>query len=173
MNWKELYMQASVLLGSKNPSNHIAAANILHRIVYAKSDGTNECNFWKGYASIDLANIFLAGIESVDYYDEEDDKIYADCYIEADLLKAYDLYRRALMYGNHDGIVVIAEIYYMLGDYTNAAKMYASVIKFDYKGAENAKKILDEWLRKGKIKKIPEVTMEPSWDPIFEFYCPE
>ena len=77
------------------------------------------------------------------------------------------------MYGNYDGVVVIAEIYFMLGDYSNAAKMYASVIRFGYKGAENAKKILDKWIQEGKIDEIPEVTLEPSWDPVFEFNCPE
>ena len=171
LNVKDLYMKAAVLRSSEEPSNHITAAHLLHKIVYCKPDGSEECSFWKGHAAIELAEIYLVGVESCDYVGE-DGNIYADSYIEADLLKSYDLCRRALKHGCYDGVVIIAEIYWMLCDYTHAAALYASVIKFGYKGGDNAQKILDEMIAQGKIEKIPEVLYEPCWDPVLEFWGP-
>ena len=171
MDIKETYLRATTLIATGNPTNIISAANLLHQIVYCKGDGTPECSFWKGHACCDLADIYLVGVESEDYLGE-DGGIYSDSYIEEDKLKSYDLYRRALKYGCHDGVRVIAEIYQLLGDNDNAAKMYAAVVKYGYKGAEDAAKILYEMIREGKIEKIPVVLVEPGWNPVMEFRLP-
>gem|GEM_PF-3614458 len=165
------YVKAAALLSTGQPAGVIISVDILHRIVYSKCDGSTESSFWKGHAAVDLANIYLVGVEGRDYV-ADDGKIYADTIIEADLLKAYDLCRRGIKHGCYDGVVIIAEIYYLLGDYSNAAKMYACAVKYNYKGNENAKKILCRMISEGKIDSEPAVYQEPSWDPVFEYNSP-
>ncbi len=169
MKAKDLYAQAAVLLSTGDPSNAITAANFLHSIVYSKNDGSKDCSLWKGHAAIDLATLYLVGVESCDYV-AEDGNIYADTYIEPDLLKAYDLCRRAIKHKCYDGVVIIAEIYLMLHDYYHAAQLYAAAVKFGYKGADDAKKILDKLVEDHKIDEIPENCYEPTWDPVLEFH---
>lgn len=169
MKAKDIYAQAALLLSTGNPADAITAANFLHSIVYSKNDGSIDCSFWKGHAAIDLATLYLVGVESCDYV-AADGEIYSDTYIEPDLLKAYDLCRRAMKHKCYDGVIIIAEIYLMLHDYCHAAQLYAATVKFGYKGKDDAKKILDKLVEDHKIDKIPEYCHEPKWDPELEFY---
>ena len=171
---KELYTRAQVLLATDNPSNTIAAMMLLHELVYSiKSDGTEEQRFWKGHAAVALADLYLVGVESCEYV-ADDGQIYSDTFVCADLLKAYELYRRAIRYECYDGAANIAGIYFLLGDTTNAVKWYRAVIEYGFKGAENAQKILDEMINSGRINRndIPNHVPMPRYSPSFEFSTP-
>ena len=170
---KEIYIKAQVLLSTNNPSNTIGAIMLLHRIIYTiKGDGTEERAFWKGLAAVELGNIFLAGVNSCDY-EGEDGYFYTNCYVKADLLKAYDLYHRAMKYGCFDGVKTIGEIYMLLGEYDNAAEMFQAVIEYGYKDAEDAKKALQVLLESGKIDRAPTHVAAPTYEPSFSFIAPE
>lgn len=169
---KYLYLKAQGLIYSGEPSNLIHSIMLLHNIIYSiKSDGSKELAFWKGHAAVDLGHIFLTGVDGCEYVDD-DGHIYADCYVKADLLKAYDLFKRAMRYGCFDGVVVIAEIYMILGEYDNSAELYKAVIEYGYHGRENAKRALETMINMGRINEIPPHVPAPSSNPSFLFEMP-
>ena len=169
---KELYTKAQVLLSTNNPSNTISAMMLLHELVYSiKSDGSAEQRFWKGNAAVALADLYINGVDECDYV-ADDGTVYANVFVNADLLKAYELYRRAIKYECYDGVVCIADIYYLLKETQNAVKWYCAAIEYGFKGAENAQKIIDEMVSCGKISKgeIPNHVPLPRYSPSFEFF---
>ena len=170
---KELYTKAQVLLSIDNPSNTISAMMLLHELVYSiKSDGSDEQRFWKGHAAVALADLYINGVKECDYV-ADDGTVYAKISVNADLLKAYELYRRAIRYECYDGVVCIADIYYLLNDTSNAVKWYCAAIEYGFKGAENAREIIDEMVSSGKVSEaeIPNHVPMPQYSPSFEF-CP-
>lgn len=170
---KDLYTRAQVLLATENPSNKISAMMLLHELVYSiKSDGSEDQRLWKGHAAIALADLYLVGVEGSPYV--KDDGIYSNTYVRPDFLKAYDLYRRALKYECYDGVTCIADIYFLLGDTTNAIQWYRAAVEYGFKGAENAQKVLDELISSGRINKdeVPNHVPKPQYSPSFVFYTP-
>lgn len=146
---------------------------LLHELVYSiKNDGSEDQRFWKGHAAIALADLYLVGVEGSPFV--KDDGIYSNTYVRSDFLKAYELYRRALKYECYDGVTCIADIYFLLGDTTNAIQWYRAVVEYGFKGAENAQKVLDELISSGRIKKdeVPDHVSMPKYEPTFVFYNP-
>lgn len=146
---------------------------LLHELVYSiKSDGSEDQRLWKGHAAIALADLYLVGVEGSPYV--KDDGIYSNTFVDQDLLKAYDLYRRALKYECYDGVTCIADIYFLLGDMKNAIRWYRAVVEYGFKGAENAQKVLDELISSGRIKKddVPKHVPKPQYSPSFVFHNP-
>lgn len=144
---------------------------LLHELVYSiKSDGSEDQRFWKGQAAIALADLFLVGVEGAPYV--KDDGLYGNTYVRPDFLKAYDLYRRALKYECYDGVTCIADLYFLLGDMTNAVQWYRAVVEYGFKGAENAQKVLDDLVSSGRIKRVdvPNHVPKPQYSPSFVFY---
>lgn len=84
-------------------------------------------------------------------------------------VKAFSLYRRALVRGCTDGVNAMAEIYMMLGDYKHSARLYASSVKYGYRNASDAQRALDYMLSSGKIDVIPEVNCEPDGKPTLDY----
>ncbi len=165
---KNLYIQAVYLISTDDPYKIVEAMKILHELVYEVKPSSKEVIFWQSHAAVDLADLYLVGVEGKDYLDEED-KICADTIVEADLMKAFSLYRRALVRGCTDGVNAMAEIYMMLGDYKHSAELYASSVKYGYRNASDAQGALDYMLSSGKIDVIPEVFCEPDGKPTLEY----
>ena len=165
---KRLYIQAVYLISTDDPYKIVQAMKILHELVYEVKPSSKEVIFWQSHASVALADLYLVGVEGKDYLDE-DDNICAYTIVEADLMKAFSLYRRALIRGCTDGVNAMAEIYMMLGDYKHSAELYASSVKYGYRNASDAQRALDYMLSSGKIDVIPEVYCEPDGKPTLEY----
>lgn len=165
---KNLYIQAVYLISTDDPYKIVQAMNILHELVYEVKPSSKEVIFWQSHAAVDLADLYLIGVEGKEYLDEND-KICADTFVEADLMKAFFLYRRALVRGCTDGVNAMAEIYMMLGDYKHSAELYASSVKYGYRNASDAQRALDYMLSSGKIDYIPEVYFEPDGKPSLDY----
>lgn len=164
---KHLYMQAVHLISTDEPYLKVEAMKILHKLVYEVKPTSGEVTFWQSHAAVELADMYLVGIEGNDYV--EDDGIYVDIIVDADLMEAFSLYRSALIMGCTDGVNAMAEIYMMLGDYEHSAELYACSVKYGYKNASNARKVLEYMISSGKIDSIPEVYREPDGKPRFEY----
>lgn len=165
---KSRYMQAVYLISTDDPYMMVEAMKILHELVYEVKPTSKEVVFWQSHAAVELADMYLVGIEGKDYLDE-DNNICADTFVKADLMKAFSLYKRALARGCTDGVNAMAEIYMMLGDYRHSAELYASSVKYGYRHASDAQRALDYMLSSGKIDFIPEVYCEPDGKPSFEY----
>ena len=165
---KNLYIQAVYLISTDDPYKIVQAMKILHELVYEVKPSSKEVIFWQSHAAVDLADLYLVGVEGKDYLDE-DNNICADTFVEADLMKAFSLYRRALVRGCTDGVSAMAEIYMMLGDYRHSAQLYASSVKYGYRHSSDAQRALDYMLSSGKIDYIPEVYFEPDGKPSLDY----
>ena len=165
---KNLYIQAVYLISTDDPYKIVQAMKILHELVYEEKPSSKEVIFWQSHASVALADLYLVGVEGKDYLDE-DDNICASTIVEADLMKAFSLYRRALIRGCTDGVNAMAEIYMMLGDYRHSAQLYASSVKYGYRHSSDAQRALDYMLSSGKIDFIPEVYFEPDGKPSLDY----
>lgn len=165
---KNLYIQAVYLISTDDPYKIVQAMKILHELVYEVKPSSKEVIFWQSHAAVDLADLYLIGVEGKEYLDEND-KICADTFVETDLMKAFSLYRRALVRGCTDGVNAMAEIYMMLGDYKHSAELYASSVKYGYRNASDAQRALDYMLSSGKIDYIPEVYFEPDGKPSLDY----
>ncbi len=153
-NWKEYYAKAAALASSDNPQMVFAAAEMLHEMVSATFDRSDEFKFWKGQAAKALGDIFALGVSGP--ASEEDGRIVAESYLDSDLLKAQKYYRIAARYGCYDGVILIGDIYTALGDYYHASMIYAGVLRHGYAGKEDAEHILEMWLTEGRIRCIPD-----------------
>lgn len=152
-NWKEYYVKAAVLASSDNPKKVFTAAEMLHTMISATFDRSEEFKFWKGQAAKALGDIFVQGVSGQEY--KEDGRIVAESYLDSDLLKAQKYYWIAARYGCYDGVILIGDIYTALGDYCHAARIYAWVVRYGYAGKEDAEHILEMWSAEGKIRCIP------------------
>ena len=165
---KNLYIQAVYLISTDDPYKIVQAMKILHELVYEVKPSSKEVIFWQSHAAVDLADLYLVGVVGKDYLDENNN-ICADTFVEADLMKAFSLYKRALVMRCTDGVSAMAEIYMMLGDYMHSAELYASSVKYGYRNASDAQRALDYMLSSSKIDVIPEVYCQPDGKPTLDY----
>lgn len=165
-------MKAMTLAASGDPQKILSAAEMYKMLMSVRYDGTDECKFWKGQASMALGDLYVAGVSGPDT--EKNGRIVAESYLDPDLLKALRYYRIAVRYGCYDGVVLIGDIYTALGDYYHASRIYAGVVRRGYAGKENAEHILDMWMSEGRIDRIPddEADAESSLNGFDEYFPP-
>ena len=70
---KNLYIQAVYLISTDDPYKIVEAMKILHELVYEVKPISKEVIFWQSHAAVDLADLYLVGVEGKDYLAKDGD----------------------------------------------------------------------------------------------------
>lgn len=153
---QEMYCLAAALRESDEPRRIWRAMELFREVIRSDTDDSQESNYWKNHAAIELSLIYSAGIDNVTWVMNGGDD-QSEYNMEPDLLKAYGMILTAVKNGCTDGVELIGELYVAIGDFGHAAEVFADVIRHGYKGAEESKKILEEMVECGQIDSLPDL----------------